>query len=212
MNLKHTHEWRNEEVIISEYDVLLPEDYEECTRNWPLVVCMVGGGGHEDVKSRINSLMKKDAVILYPTIHPKPDYVLKSRHYWNFRILNEIVRKVIAEFGIDKGNVSVTGFSMGGTAAWEFPYYQPDLFCRVGVISGSVQGWKLKHYPDIPVHVYSGGDEEFLKAHTFSVELAKDFGNDIVHTIWPGLGHGECFLKTIRDDNFLELLVTGKEA
>ena len=55
MNVKHTYEWRNEEVIISEYDVLLPEDYEECTRDWPLVVCMVGGGGHEHIESRINS-------------------------------------------------------------------------------------------------------------------------------------------------------------
>ena len=209
--MKFTFEWHSEETLSCEYDVLLPKGYEDSDKQWPLVVCMVGGGGDEDIASRIRPLLEQDVVILYPTIHAQQDYVVDGRHNWNFRLLNDMVRKVIAEFKIDTKQVISTGFSMGGTAAWELPYYQPELFCRVGVISGSVQAWKLKHYPSIPVRVYSGSAEEFCKAHTYSVDLAKDFGNDINHTIWPDLGHGECFQRTINDPDFIKWLVTGEE-
>ncbi len=209
--MKYTHSWHNEETVINSYEVLLPPNYEDSQKLWPLVVCIIGGGGSDDLESQIGQLMQQDVVILYPTIHEQPDWVVPHRHNWNFRALNAIIRKVIDDFHINKHQVMVTGFSMGGTAAWELGYYQPNLFCRVGVISGSVQAWKLKHYPNIPVRVYSGSEEEFCRAHSFSVELAKDFGNDIKHTIWPGLGHGECFKKTINDQSFLKWLVTGIE-
>ena len=92
------------------------------------------------------------------------------------------------------------GFSMGGSAAWETPFWHPDLFDKVVVISGSCHPWQVRHYPEIPVRVYSGETEFWLQQHTNTVNTAKSFGVDVTHTIWPNAGHGQCCAQTLRSE------------
>lgn len=48
----------------------------------------------------------------------------------------EMVDAFVAEHGVDKRRIYVTGFSMGGSATWLAPLLRPDLFAAAMPISG----------------------------------------------------------------------------
>ena len=54
--------------------------------------------------------------------------------------LYSLIQKTVSDLSIDKENISLSGFSMGGTAVWEFAAEYPDLFARIAPLAGSARG------------------------------------------------------------------------
>lgn len=199
--IQATLEWKVEEQIDHDYLVFLPDGYGAGNRKqWPLIVYLHGGGGTaQKVETQLRPHRNRPFVFLAPICPPVAEGVPGHYKNWDPRILGPIVRKVVADYDIDSSRCSLMGFSMGGSAAWALPFYHPDLFDRVVVMSGSCHPWKLKHFPGIPVRAYSGAKESWLPQHTNTVNSARRFGVDVSHTIWPGAGHGACRQRTMED-------------
>ncbi|MFC2079288.1 alpha/beta hydrolase-fold protein [Candidatus Bipolaricaulota bacterium] len=196
--LKETLLWSNEERVKHDYWVFLPDGYEHSSVDWPAIVYLHGGGANPpQVKKRIIPLTKLPAILLVPICPPLPAGVKEHYQVWNEEILGSIVRHVLAEFRIDTKRCALAGFSSGGSAAWALPFYHPDLFSKVAVISGSCHFWKLRFYPSIPVWAFSGANEEWLQHHKYTVDTATSFGIEVTHTIWPSLAHSECRDRTL---------------
>ncbi|MFC2082777.1 alpha/beta hydrolase-fold protein [Candidatus Bipolaricaulota bacterium] len=196
------------EKVSHGYLICLPPNYDEDSKEWPLVVYLHGGGAREvDVQSSILPFMNRPFILLAPLCPPATSPEEAVHQSWDPRILGMIVRKVIDEYRIDSTMCALAGFSMGGSAAWELPYYHPDLFRKVAVISGSCHFWKLRFYPSIPIWSFSGASEEWLQQHKHTVDTARSFGIDVAHTIWPRLTHGECRDRTLSYPPFMEWLL-----
>lgn len=200
--------WRKVEEIDHQYVVFLPEGYEDSKEDWPLMVYIGGGADAERYKKHLTPIRQHPWVVLAPILPPAPEGTEGFHIDWNPQILGEIVRKFIDDYRIDKERVVLMGFSMGGSQAWQLPFWHRDIFSKVAAISGVCHPWKLKHYPKIPVQVFSGETEEFLQAHIDTVKMGKFFGVDVKHTIWPGLGHGECCNKTMRHQPLIDWLLS----
>lgn len=54
--------------------------------------------------------------------------------------LYSLIQKTVSDLSIDKENISLSGFSMGGTAVWELAAEYPDLFARIAPLAGSARG------------------------------------------------------------------------
>jgi predicted peptidase len=205
---QRTFEWKSEKKVSHDYLVFLPSGYDAAgEKKWPMVVYLCGGGGNAKPVNRQFAPHRDRPFVFLAPICPLAEEGVPG-HYtkWNPEIVGEIVKKVIAEHSIDEANCSLMGFSMGGSGAWELPFYHPELFSRVVVMSGSCHPWKLKHYPKIPVWVFSGSKEPWLPQHTNAVNSAKQFGLDVSHTIWPGAGRGAGRQRTMSDEALWEWL------
>ena len=174
-----------------------------------MIVYLHGGGGNAALLRRqLGSLSEKPCLILAPICPEVQEGVPGHYKNWDPEPLGVIVKQVVSEYPVDESRCSLMGFSMGGSGAWALPFFHPELFSRVVVISGSCHPWKLKHYPKIPVRVYSGAKEPWLQQHTNSVKTAEKFGVDVIHTIWSGAGHGACRQRTMADERLWEWLLS----
>ena len=175
-----------------------------------MVVYLHGGGGGgasaEQIRKLLQPLMNQPFVLLVPLCPPVPDGMNKMHQTWNHQILGALIKSVINEYRIDSARCSLMGFSMGGSASWELPYYHPELFDKVAVMSGSCHFWKVRYFPKIPVWVFSGGAEQWLPYHKQTVDAAKSFGVNVTYTIWPGLGHGENHKKSLNYEPLVQWL------
>jgi predicted peptidase len=197
--MEYTLQWRYEERVDHDYLVLPPDEYAADGRDWPMVVYLYnGGGGAEGAMAAVEPLRHESYLLLVPIFPPVPEGVPGKHVNWNMRIVGAIIERACCDFRVDEARCSLVGFSMGGSAAWALPFWYPERFERVAVISGSCHPWKLKYYPHIPVWSFSGSREEWLPQHANTVRSARQFGVDVTHTIWPGLGHGACHHRTMR--------------
>lgn len=95
--------------------------------------------------------------------------------------------------GVDAGNISLTGFSMGGTGAWSIAAANPDLFSRVAPVAGGVRAKRtaLEALGAMPVWAFVGADDQVVSpqsAMSFMNRLSE--GNDQAKlTVFDGAGH-----------------------
>lgn len=198
--------------LVHQYFVHLPAGYQEAPdRQWPTVLYLHGGGRvtRERLASIIDPLADLPAIVIAPLCTPSPRGGLYTN--WDFWILGDIVREVSETYRVDPAQRSVIGFSMGGSGAWELPFYQPDLFSKVVVIAGVCHVWSLRHFPEIPVWVFSGADDFVYKEQRETITSALRFGVDVVATIWPGQDHGGINRSAMSTQRMLQWLVSDED-
>jgi predicted peptidase len=194
------------------YIVTLPDEYAaDEDRAWPLVLFLHGGGSPqpEALKRSTRWLTDLPAIIVTPICPPSPDGPIYAN--WDWRILGELVRKISEQYRVDPELRSVIGFSMGGSGAWELPFYEPELFTKSVVIAGVCHPWSQRHYPKIPVWVFVGADDYMRKEQQETVTSAERFGVDVVETVWTGADHGGIFRKARTYQPMLNWLVTKED-
>lgn len=173
------------------YFVSLPPGYDDDAEQvWPMILFLHGGGTPDEatLKRMIAPLTALPAIVVAPICPSSPEGGLYTN--WHWRMLGDLTRQVLATYRVDPALRSVTGFSMGGSGAWELPFHEPDLFTRVVVIAGVCHPWSLRHYPEIPVWVFVGALDFMQKEQRETVSSAQRFGVDVVETIVADADHG----------------------
>ncbi len=97
---------------------------------------------------------------------------------------------------------------MGGSAAWELPFYEQELFAKSVVLAGVCHPWALRHYPRIPVWAFVGAEDYMRKEQQETITSARRFEVDVVETVWPDADHGEIARKAMSYQRMLDWLVT----
>lgn len=189
--------------------VSLPAGYEEdAGQSWPLVLFLHGGGSPTPQKLRqsIDWLAALPAVVVAPICPPSLDGARYTN--WNWKMLGDVVREASSQYRLDEKRRSVIGFSMGGSGAWELPFYEPELFSKSVVVAGVCHPWSLRHYPKIPVWAFVGTEDSMRKEQQETITSARRFGVDVVESTWPGADHGQIFRHVRTYQPLLRWLVT----
>lgn len=116
------------------------------TANMPLIVYLHGGSGKGN---DLNLLTSTDGFPKYLQSGLLGDvraYVIMpqlpgAQKGWADAqdSLYRLIQNTVSQYGIDPGNISLTGHSMGGTGTWNLAAAYPSLFARIAPLSGSVR-------------------------------------------------------------------------
>lgn len=116
-----------------------------------------------------------------------------------------LIRETVSGLPIDEGNVSLSGFSMGGTAVWEFAAQSPGLFARIAPISGSARA-VLDRAPSLletPVWALVGSADTVIRPHSSEQMVAEleRAGGAARLTVFDGAEHVSVPGLVWRDDD-----------
>jgi hypothetical protein len=78
--------------------------------------------------AEVRRLTDLPAIVVAPICPPSPDGWRYTN--WHWKMLGAVVREMSEQYRVDVERRSVIGFSMGGSAAWELPFYEPELFAK----------------------------------------------------------------------------------
>ncbi len=173
---------------------------ENPTENMPLIVYLHGASGRgEDLKLVVadedfpkylqsGELGDVRAYVLIPQLPAD----LRS---WSDidDSLYSLIQKTVSDLSIDTENISLAGFSMGGTAVWELAAEYPDLFARIAPLAGSARGVleQVSALQEIPVRAFVSADDTVITPNSSEqmvVELKKA-GADAQITVLDGADH-----------------------
>ena len=119
--------------------------------------------------------------------------------------LYSLIQKTVSEYSIDKNNISLAGFSMGGTATWEFAAEYPDLFARIAPLSGSARGVldQITALQDIPAWAFVGSADTVIAPNSSEQMIAelKRAGATAKITVFDGADHASVPSLTYLDEN-----------
>lgn len=94
--------------------------------------------------------------------------------------LYDLIQETVSEFSIDEENISLAGFSMGGTETWNFAAAYPTLFARIAPLAGSARGVldQTLELQEIPVWAFVGAEDTVIKPNSskemvFALKKAK---------------------------------------
>jgi predicted peptidase len=178
----------------------LPDGYDaQPERRWPMVLWLHGGGREnpESLSRSIASLVAQPALVVAPICPLPPDGVDCRYVNWDFHTLGDLVRQVSDTYRVDPHRRAVVGFSMGGSGAWELPFYEPELFTKVVVMAGVCHPWSLIHYPRAAVWCFIGEHDGLREAQEHTVHMARKFNVDVIQTLWPDTDHSGVCRRTL---------------
>lgn len=191
------HSMETEELDSFGYWLYPPENP---TENMPLIVYLHGANGRgedlnlvvadEDFPKYLQSGELGDvrAYVLIPQLPAD----LRS---WSdiSDSLYSLIQKIISDLSIDTENISLAGFSMGGTAVWELAAEYPDLFARIAPLAGSARGVleQVSALQEIPVRAFVGAADTVIAPNSSEQMVAelKKAGADAQITVLDGADH-----------------------
>ena len=186
-----------EEMEAFGYWLYTPENPSE---NMPLIVYLHGASGRgedldlvtadEDFPKYLQNGVLGDvrAFVLIPQLPAD----LRSWSDIGDSLYN-LIQKTVSECSIDEENISLAGFSMGGTAAWELAAKYPDLFARIAPLAGSARGVleQVSVLQEIPVWTFVGSADTVIAPNSSEqmVMELKRAGADAKITVLYGADH-----------------------
>ena len=170
------------------------------TANMPLIVYLHGGSGKGD---DLNLLTSADGFPKYLQSGLLGDvraYVIMpqlpgAQKGWSDAqdALYSLIQDIISQYGIDPGNISLTGHSMGGTGTWNLAAAYPTLFARIAPLSGSVRNASdtASILRDTPVWAFVGSADTIVPPESSEevVTLLLESNADAGITVFDGADH-----------------------
>lgn len=179
-------DWRE---LSPRYSLYVPEDYDPA-RVWPLVVALHGAGG--DDRDFLWLWLRQAKSRGYLLLVPKSQDIT-----WSFSDLQAVllaVKEVQALYQVEKRAVFLTGFSDGGTFAYEFGLGNPEVFAAIGPIAGALVPWPwrdLNASRQMPVYILHGALDNQIPVQMArqSRDILAHFGYRVSYHEHPEWGH-----------------------
>lgn len=175
------------------YRLFKPNQYDS-SEKWPLFLFLHG------IKKRGKDLSLLDNYGFLKHAEQRTDFPYfilapqcPSFTFWPV-VRNEVIEllnQVISQYNIDKNQVYLTGFSMGGNGVWDYAVHASDHFAAAIPIAG----WYEKEAAQsisIPVWAFHGANDDVVpvSGSTDMINAMKESGKDVLFTSYPGLKHG----------------------
>lgn len=109
--------------------------------------------------------------------------------------LYTLIQDTVSEFSIDEKNISLAGFSIGGTGTWELAKEYPKLFARIAPLSGSARGVldSVEEMKDIPTWVFVSAKDAVIRPNSSEdmVHQLKRAGAKVTLRLFEDADHEE---------------------
>lgn len=145
---------------------------ETSTENMPLIVYLHGASGKGEDLNLLTSSEDFPKYLQAGDLGNVKAYVVmpqlpSSKNGWSSiaSSVYALIQETVSEFSIDEDNISLVGFSMGGTAVWDFAAAYPERFARIAPLSGSARGvlQQVSVLKEIPVRAFVGSADTVIK-------------------------------------------------
>ena len=222
------------------YQVYVPAGYDP-SNTWPVIVDLHGNGaqgtdGLTPTRFQLGKLVRlyRDSfptIIIFPQAPPG--------HFWEELPMQQLVLAELdateREFRTDANRVYLTGFSMGGLAAYRIAFRWPDRFAALFVVAGRIlfpndSEFRSRFEVDRQANIFPGAQDPYaaLAARLFKLPMwifhgtaddaidvdqsrrivgaLKTLTADVRYTELPALGHNEAADKAYNLEVFEWLL------
>ncbi len=173
---------------------------ENPTENMPLIVYLHGASGRGEDLNLVVSDEDFPKYLQSGELGDVRAYVLIPQLPADLRSWSDIddslyslIQKTVSDFSVDTENISLVGFSMGGTAVWELAAEYPDLFARIAPLAGSARGVleQVSVLQEIPVRAFVGSADTVIAPNSSEQMVAelKKAGADAQIIVLDGADH-----------------------
>jgi predicted esterase len=187
------------------YHVQLPPEYNPY-RKYPCVVTLNGaittpqdqiawwcGDYHEGHKIRMGQASRRGYIVIAPEWTRKHQAKYEYSAQEHAAVLFSL-RDAMQRFSIDSDKVFLSGYSMGGDAAWDISLAHPDLWAGVIPIGATTEKYVLRYYENgkaVPLYYIAGemDGDRFAKCAQVLDKYLKYTGYDAVVVQYQGRGH-----------------------
>ena len=173
------------------FAVLLPKDYDDSDRRYPVLYLMHGGGqNHAAFPAR---RWFRSVLGGRPMIVVMPDGGRSAERYSDL-IAGDLVRYVDANYRTiaTRERRAIAGISLGGLGAAMLGLRHPDVFGAVGALSGAVTASLIVDTSKAPapyLYVVCGTEDMFIAGNRALVTSLKAAGLPVEYHEVPGAGH-----------------------
>ncbi len=185
---------------------------ENPTENMPLIVYLHGASGRGEDLNLVVSDEDFPKYLQSGELGDVRAYVLIPQLPADLRSWSDIgdslyslIQKTVSDFSVDTENISLVGFSMGGTAVWELAAEYPDLFARIAPLAGSARGVleQVSVLQEIPVRAFVGSADTVIAPNSSEQMVAelKKAGADAQIIILDGADHVSVPSLVYHDEN-----------
>lgn len=174
---------------------------ENATKNMPLIVYLHGSHSQGD---DINLMLNEDfcQMVANGNFDNTPAYIIfpqLSSSYRSWRNIHSelmgLINIVAEKYAINKSNISLMGFSLGGTGTINLATSYPGYFSRIAPIAGGAINMTANADAllDTPVRAFVGSDDVIVKPDTAQtlIDNLKAAGCDAQITVFEGAEHTE---------------------
>ncbi|MBL9123037.1 MAG: hypothetical protein JNG90_05355 [Planctomycetaceae bacterium] len=185
------------------YSIQLPPEYDPY-RRYPTIVTLHGAGSTPEMQidwwagpresngQRVGQAGRHGYIVVAPhwAQTAQREYGYSAAEH---RAVLASVRDVCRKFAVDTDRVYLSGFSMGGEAAWDIGLAHPDLWAGVMpivAVAKKVTNWYWENARYVPVYVVMGElDGQSLSANARDLERYMTRGFDVTVVEFRGRGH-----------------------
>jgi len=206
MNIKI---YEKNEARTMNYGVAYPDSYE----GLPLLIYLHGAGERGEnfdhvylhaIPKLILEGREFPAVVLYPQC-PGP-------FIWNNMVkeLKCIIDSVVAEYGIEKDRIMLTGSSMGGYGTWEMAMCYPEFFAAIAPVAGGGVAWRALKLRKMPIKTYHGSIDTAVTPlqSEIMVEAVNREGGRAELIYLEGFEHNDGIDEAYRNTDLVEWLLS----
>ncbi len=142
---------------ISQYHLYLPDGYKENNNTYPVIIFLHGGGAKGDQIAQVTASGTLPGYALknqdFPFIVISPQ-LASNYPEWDTSDLQKFYNDVINDYRIDKGRIYISGYSIGGIAAWRFASANPEYFAAAAPIGCYGDLSTVCKMKDVPVWAF----------------------------------------------------------
>ncbi|MFB3784875.1 MAG: prolyl oligopeptidase family serine peptidase [bacterium] len=174
-----------------EYLAYLPAGYGMPGQRWPLIVMLHG----QSMGGNLDSF-KLYGPIKYGLEHERFPFVVVSPSTaggWDTNLLNSFLGIALSQLpGIDTDRLYLTGYSMGGHAAWRWACADPRRFAAMATACGVGNPHEaVRKLQELPVWVFQGALDDIVSPSRGMqmIGAMKAAKGQVRYTIFPDQGH-----------------------
>jgi predicted peptidase len=193
-NLVGQHPQRLEIKSSLDYLLYLPNEYNDDSKEWPLMLFLHGAGERGSNLQKVKThgppkLVKEIPNMPFIIVSPQ----CPEEQWWTGKIseLDALLKYITTNYCVDTRRIYVTGLSMGGYGTWALAKTYPNRFAAIAPICGDVEMLWICEIKDIPTWVFHGAKDETVPIER-SQELVgalKECGGNPKFTVYPEAGH-----------------------
>ena len=186
---------------------------ENMTNDMPLLIYLHGAGERgtnlEHVERHGVPYLIRNESAQIPALVLCPQ--CPAQFVWNNVVadVKKLIDKIVADYGVKRDRICITGSSMGGYGTWEMGITYPDFFSAIAPVCGGGMQWRSQKLITTPVKAYHGNKDdvvEIINSELMIKNIVSNGGNAKLCEM-DGFGHNDGIYEAYKNRDLIEWIL-----